>query len=70
VQEAIESFEHALRLNRRNSKIWYYLGRAYEKMTDKKAEKMYTKALKLNSDNQEAAEALARLRTDTDKGEQ
>ncbi len=59
--QAAESFEHGLRVDRKQSEIWYYLGRAYEKMADKRAIKMYIKAVKLDSGNQEAAEALARL---------
>jgi tetratricopeptide (TPR) repeat protein len=60
-RQACKSFEHGLRVNRRQGEIWYFLGQAYEKLADKRAEKMYTKAVKLDNDNQEAIKALARL---------
>ncbi len=58
---AIKSLEHALRVDRGQSEIWYFLGRAHEKTADKKAVRMYNRALRLESGNKEAAEALARL---------
>ncbi len=64
--QACKSFEHGLRVNRKKSEIWYFLGLACEKMADKRAIKMYAKAIRLDNDNQEALEALARLQVKQD----
>ena len=68
-RQACRSFEHGLRVNRKESEIWYFLGRAHEKMADKKAVRMYTKAVRLDSGNRQAAAALALLRAKNNQGE-
>ena len=65
--QACKSFEHGLRVNRKKSEIWYFLGRACEKMADKRAIKMYSKAIRLDNNNQEALGALARLQAKQEK---